>query len=86
MDGVSAEIVKEVAVFLDHPDGDSGAGEQQPGHHPARAAADDKDVGFGHGSSCRCRLVMPGSSDNRIPSPKRDRDAGGPRLKGGVTI
>ena len=45
VDGVAAEIAEEVGVLLDHFDGDPGAGEQQPGHHPRGAPADDEDVG-----------------------------------------
>jgi hypothetical protein len=40
VDGVAAEIAEEVGMLFEHPDLAAGAGEQQPGHHPRRPAAD----------------------------------------------
>ena len=45
VDRVAAEIAEEVGMLFEHLHRDAGAGEQQPGHHPRGAAADDQDVG-----------------------------------------
>src|SRR5271154_3999395 len=41
VDGVTAEIAKEVLVLFKYGDGESGAGEQQPEHHAGRPSSDD---------------------------------------------
>ena len=40
VDGVAAEVPQEVRVLLEHGDLDPGTGQQQPEHHPRRAAPD----------------------------------------------
>ena len=44
VDRVAAEIAEEVGMLFEHPHVAAGAREQQPGHHPRRAAADDDQV------------------------------------------
>jgi hypothetical protein len=44
VDRVAAEIAEEIGVLLKHPNVAAGAGEQQPGHHPGRPAADDYEL------------------------------------------
>ena len=54
VDGVAAEIAKEVGMLFEHPNGDAGARKEQSDHHPCRAAADDEDV-VSHGPVPRLR-------------------------------
>jgi hypothetical protein len=51
MDGVAAEVAKEVAVLLEDGGGHPGAGEKQAGDHPGGTAADDDEMILppGHG-------------------------------------
>jgi hypothetical protein len=51
MDGVAAEVAKEIGVLLQHEDIDSGTGKQKAEHHASRAAARDataRGEGFRH--------------------------------------
>ena len=41
---VPPEIAEEIGMLFQHQHFDPGAGEQQPGHHPRRAAANDHDI------------------------------------------
>jgi hypothetical protein len=44
VDRVAAEIAEEIGVLFQHPHRNSGSGEQQPGHHASRPAADNYNV------------------------------------------
>jgi len=45
MDGIAAEVAKEIGVLLQHHDIDAGAREKKAKHHPGRPAAGDAALG-----------------------------------------
>ncbi|MNC88489.1 hypothetical protein D3C83_43060 [compost metagenome] len=41
MDGIAAEIPQEILMLFKHDNGDPGAGQQQPEHHPCGTTANN---------------------------------------------
>src|SRR2546427_7180322 len=69
MDGVAAEVAKEIGVLLQHHHLDAGTGKQIPQHHAGRAASGDatsrgEDFGWHGSDSKRPRLRHSGASRN----------------------
>ncbi len=66
MDGVAAEIAKEVGVLFQHHHIDAGARQQKAEHHPGRSAAGDAAARFDRQLAHRCmapagRALRPGA-------------------------
>src|SRR5436305_13936748 len=62
MNGVAAEVTKEIGVLLEHDDVDAGARQQEAQHEPAGPAADDAATGgksSGHGYRSRPTMTTP---------------------------
>ena len=49
MHRIAAEIPQEIAMLLQHEGLHPGPREEQTGHHPRRAAADNQQIGVSHG-------------------------------------
>ncbi len=58
VNGVAAEVAKEVLVFFEDGDGETGAGEEKAEHDAGGAAADDAG-GLGHGLGSWGRACRP---------------------------
>ncbi len=67
VDGVAAEITEEIGVLLQYRHIHACPGQQQPQHHPGRAAADHHASGRLHGHTLRPRGPRREGFSRRIP-------------------
>ena len=86
MDRIAAEIAKEISVFLENDDIDSGPRQQEAEHHPGRPAAGDRaprSDRFRRHAAPRTAAIAPSHGKDNAPRPNRISSRRAPRHERG---